>query len=184
MPLAGAPAGALCGQCQRKAPPFDRCIAPFRYEGPLPFMVSALKFRGALNVARVLGELLADRLETRTDPPPEILIPVPLHRRRLAERGYNQALEIARVAAPRLGLAIDQRHCGRVLATAPQSGLDEQERRRNLRGAFKVAGKLPWRRVAVLDDVVTTGSTASEIARILRRAGAERVEVWALARTP
>lgn len=184
LPLEGAPAGALCGQCARRPPEFDRCIATLRYEGPVPYLVSALKFHGGLNAARVLGELMADHLAADVDPRPEILIPVPLHRARLAHRGYNQALEIARAPARRLGIRIDTEHCTRTGATAPQSGLDEHARRRNVRGAFDVRTPLSWRRIAILDDVVTTGSTVSELTRVLRRGGAEHVQVWAAARTP
>jgi len=146
--------------------------------------MALLKFHHRLNVARLLGELLADALETHIDAAPEVLIPVPLHRSRLAQRGYNQALEIARIVARRLGIAIDIRHCTRIGRTAPQTGLDEQTRRRNVRGAFAARGPLPWRRIALVDDVVTTGSTVGELARVLRHAGAEHIEVWVTARTP
>jgi len=183
-PLEAAPAGALCGQCARHPPPFDRCIAALRYEGPVPHLMALLKFHHRLNVARLLGELLADALETHIDAAPEVLIPVPLHRSRLAQRGYNQALEIARIVARRLGIVIDIRHCTRIGRTAPQTGLDEQARRRNVRDAFAARGPLPWRRIALVDDVVTTGSTVGELARVLRHAGAEHIEVWATARTP
>jgi ComF family protein len=112
------------------------------------------------------------------------LVPVPLHPGRLAERGYNQALEIARVLGGGLDLPLDSRCCHRVAATPPQAGLDEVARRRNIRGAFAVHSPLPWSRVAIVDDVVTTGSTVSELARVLRRAGVREIEVWAAARTP
>ncbi len=115
---------------------------------------------------------------------PEVLVPVPLHRARLAERGYNQALEIARVLSRGLGLPVDHGCCERILATLPQAGLDEGARRRNIRGAFSARRPLSWRHLAILDDVVTTGNTVEELARVLRRAGAARIEVWAVARTP
>ncbi len=111
-------------------------------------------------------------------------MPVPLHPGRLAERGYNQAVEIARVLADGLDLPLDSRCCNRVTATSPQAGLDEAARWRNIRGAFVVGTPLRWSRVAIVDDVVTTGSTVSELARVLRRAGALDIEVWAAARTP
>jgi len=178
------PDGALCGPCQRHPPPFDRCIAALRYENPVPTLVGAAKFRGRLNAARLLGELLTERVRSEVDSWPQILIPVPLHPRRLGERGYNQALEIARVPARELALPIDTGNCERIASTAPQAGLDERERRRNIRGAFAVSGPFAWDHVAIVDDVVTTGSTVAELARVLRRAGAVRVEVWAAARTP
>lgn len=183
------PSGTLCGRCQRRAPPFDRCIAALRYETPVPFLVGAAKFRGRLNAARLLGQILARGIDAgapaaRAIPRPDTLVPVPLHPSRLAERGYNQALEIGRTLGHELDLPVDTDCCTRILATSPQTGLDERARHRNISGAFAVTGRLPGSRVAILDDVVTTGSTVAELARVLRRAGAVQVEVWAVARTP
>ncbi len=178
------PEGTLCGPCQRRPPAFERCFAPLRYETPLPFLIGGLKFRGRLNIARLLGQYLAAAIGDLGTPLPEVLVPVPLHRARLAERGYNQALEIARILGRELGIPVDARCCSRVQATQPQAGLDERARRHNIRGAFAAADTLPWRHLALLDDVVTTGSTVSEASRVLLGAGAERVEVWAVARTP
>lgn len=178
------PAGAACGACRRHPPPFDATLAALRYESPVPLLVGAAKFRGQLAAARLLGQLLADAVLAAGGTRPEALIPVPLHPRRLAERGYNQALEIARTVGRILQLPVEAHACRRVLATPPQVDLDEAARRRNIRGAFVVCDPLPWRRIAILDDVVTTGSTVAELARVLRRAGAEETTVWAAARTP
>jgi ComF family protein len=178
------PAGAVCGVCQRRSPPFVRALAALRYETPIPTLVGAAKFRGRLNHARLLGQLLADVAQALPAPWPQALVPVPLHPTRLVARGYNQSLEIARVVGRALDLPVDGACCRRVLATPPQAGLDEPARRRNIRGAFEAQTPLPWQRVAILDDVVTTGSTVIELTRVLRRAGARQVEVWAVARTP
>jgi ComF family protein len=175
--------GVLCGPCQRRAPPYERCIAALRYATPAPTLVGAAKFRGRLNAARLLGQVLAESVRVSGEPLPEVLVPVPLHRARLAERGYNQALEIARVLGRALALPVDHRCSERILATLPQAGLDEGTRRRNIRGAFRARSPLGWRHLAILDDVVTTGSTVEELARVLRRAGADRIAVWAVART-
>ena len=113
---------------------------------------------------------------------PELIIPVPLHKSRLKERGFNQALELARPLGQRFGIPVDIQAIRRTRATAPQSGLDKKERRRNIRGAFELKGKPLARHIAIIDDVVTTGNTVNELARILRRGGATRVEVWAIAR--
>lgn len=132
--------------------------------------------------AKVLGELMAGYfagLATR----PELLIPVPLHPQRYAERGFNQALELARPIARRLDVPMDWSNCVRMRATPHQTGQDARARRANLKGAFAVSGTLQARHVAIVDDVVTTGATVSELARVLRRAGVERVEVWSAART-
>jgi len=179
-----APAAGPCGACQRHPPPFAVCRAAFRYEDPLPALIGGLKFRDRFNLIRLLATLLAETLAGLDDPRPDALVPVPLHPRRLRERGYNQSLELARVIGRRLDLPVDARCCNRVRATPPQAALDQKSRRRNIRGAFAAGGDLGGRHVAVIDDVVTTGSTVGELARTLRRAGCRRVDVWTLARTP
>ncbi len=178
------PAGSLCGACQRRAPPYDHALAALRYEAPVPFLVGGAKFRGRLNGTRLLGQLLADAVAAGAVPLPQVLVPVPLHPKRLAGRGYNQALEIARAVGQALDLPTDTAGCRRVLATPPQAGLDERARRRNVRRAFEAVTPFPWTQVAILDDVVTTGSTVAELARVLRRAGVAKIQVWAVARTP
>ncbi len=176
----GAPSALPCGHCQRHPPPFDELVSACAWQAPVTGFVGGLKFREQLPAARLLGHLLADAVSGR--PPPDVLLPVPLHARRLRQRGYNQAREIARFTARRLGLPIDPTLVKRTRPTPPQQGLHARERRRNLRGAFALTGALPGKHVAIVDDVVTTGSTVGEIARLLRRAGAERVVVWAAAR--
>lgn len=181
---AASPADGLCGSCQRRAPPFVRTLAALRYETPVPALVAAMKFNGRLNHARLLGQLLADAARALATPWPQVLVPVPLHRQRLAVRGFNQSTEIGRVVGRALELPLDTSAVRRVLATPPQVGLDEPARRRNIRGAF--AASRPWSgaRVAILDDVVTTGATVTELSRVLLQAGAESVEVWTAVRTP
>lgn len=176
-------AGQLCGHCQRQPPAFDRVIAPFRYAAPLDHLVQRLKFHQDLAMARLLGQLLAEHLARQPGPRPALLLPVPLHRRRLAERGYNQSLEIGRVLRARLDIPLAPALARRVRHTEAQTTLPARGRRGNLRGAFRLAaaGPLPAH-VAILDDVLTTGSTAGELARLLRAAGARQVEVWVLAR--
>jgi len=178
-----APAGSLCGPCQRRPLPFDACIAPFLYQFPLPQLAVGLKFHGRLGLSRLLGELLAEALSARNAPPPRALIPVPLHPSRLRERGYNQALEIARALVRVAPMPLAPQWVERTRATRPQTELEGLARRRNLRGAFAVAAgvRIPAE-VALLDDVITTGATAGELARVLKRHGAERVEVWAVVR--
>ena len=185
LPLpAERPAGALCGECQRRTPPFTLCHAAFRYEEPLPALVGGGKFLARLNLLRLLGQCLASDLHAQGAEMPELILPVPLHPKRLRERGYNQALEIARTVGRELAIPVDTHSCARVLATTPQTGLEQKERRRNVRGAFRMLRPLDTESVAILDDVVTTGSTVSELARVLLKAGVQRVDVWAVARTP
>jgi ComF family protein len=185
LPLpAEGPAGTLCGGCQGRPPPFTACHAAFRYEGPLPALVGGAKFSGRMNLLRLLGKCLAITLHERGAEMPELILPVPLHVSRLRERGYNQALEVARTLGRELSIPVDTGSCVRVLATTPQSGLEQKERRRNVRGAFRLLRPVGVKRVAILDDVMTTGSTLSELASVLLKGSVERVDAWAVARTP
>jgi ComF family protein len=178
------PAGVRCATCQRRAPPFDLSLTAFRYEGAIPWLVTGAKFRRRLDQARLLGQCLTERIRDLDPPRPQVLVPVPLHPARQRMRGYNQSLEIARVVGRELDLPIDHESCARIQSTPPQTGLAERERRRNLRGAFALARPIAWTRVAVIDDVVTTGTTVAELSRLLRKAGVEQIQIWAVARTP
>ena len=179
---AGTPIGAACGRCLERPPWFDAASVPFRYAYPLDHLVRDFKYHGRLAYARVLGTVLADHVRALAAPVPECLVPVPLHPARHRERGFNQSSEIARHVARHLGIALDERLCRRTRATADQTALTAKERRRNLRGAFALERPLRARHVAVVDDVLTTGSTVEELARTLKRGGVERVSVWAVAR--
>jgi ComF family protein len=175
----------LCGECLERAPPFAAAVAPFVYAHPLDMLTTRLKFGRNLAAGRVLGELWVDALRDARPALPHALVPVPLHADRLRERGYNQALELARPLAAALQIPLRDDLLLRTRATSAQSNLDAIARRKNLRGAFSVAADaaLPAH-VAVVDDVMTTGATLRECARTLLRAGTERVDVWALARAP
>jgi ComF family protein len=181
LPLA-APEPRLCGACQNRPPAFDAAFALLRYEEPVGHLVRSLKFGARYPAARLLGTLLAERLRGRVDLP-EAIIPVPLHESRYRKRGFNQAIEIARSVSRRLDIPLDLTACRRIRATPAQARLPARERRRNLRKAFAARPGLAYRHVAILDDVVTTGTTVNEVARTLRRAGVEKIEVWACART-
>lgn len=183
--LVPLPDGMVCGDCERRQPPFERCLTAFRYEGAIPFLITGAKFRGRLNAARLLGQCLAEHARESLDESdwPEVLIPVPLHPRRQRIRGYNQALEIARVTGRELSIPLEPRLAVRTRSTPPQTELTARARRRNIRGAFKTATDLKGRYLAVVDDVMTTGGTVTELSQALIDAGAARVDVWAVART-
>ncbi|WMC10364.1 ComF family protein [Oceanimonas pelagia] len=170
-------AGARCGHCQKRPPPWQRMQVLAPYEAPFNRLVHDLKYHGRLLNGRLLGQLLAERL---LPPWPEAVLPVPLHWWRRLRRGGNQAEEIARGLPP--ALTVDHRLLRRVRATAAQTHLSKAERRRNLTGAFTTAS-CPYRHVALLDDVITTGATMAELTRLLQAHGVERVEVWAVCRT-
>jgi len=179
------PDNSICGVCLQKRPRYHASLCAFRYTYPIDHLVRAFKFHGRLAYGRVLGELLSVALSNaHRDAWPALLIPVPLADARFRERGFNQAIELGRIVAARLRIPLRPDLVLRTRMTREQTGLDSKARRKNLRGAFAVGSPLPAKHVAIIDDVVTTGSTANELARVLRRAGAKRIEVWAVARTP
>ena len=171
-----------CGACLKQPPPFAATQAAFVYAFPLDRLLLRFKFHGDLAAGRLLAQLLGDRLVD--DERPQVLVPVPLHRSRLRERGYDQALELAKSLSRRTGIPLRARQLRRVHATARQSELGLSARQRNLRGAFAVAGHALPKHVALIDDVMTTGATLRECAQTLLRSGVERVDVWVVARAP
>jgi ComF family protein len=182
LPLQSTSAGVLCGRCQTRLPRFDSSSIPFVYAYPLDHLIQRLKFANHVACGRVCGTLVGRVLLERNVVLPEVIIPVPLGLRRYRHRGYNQAHEIARAISRVVGVPVRSDFMKRVRETSEQVGLKRKERRRNVRGAFELARKLTAKRIAIVDDVVTTGSTVNEIARVLRRAGAEHIQVWAVAR--
>jgi ComF family protein len=175
-----SPAGAVCGRCLTRPPPYDATTAALAYRFPADVLVQALKFRGELALAPLLGDLLARRVSGKGV---DLLVPVPLAPRRLRERGYNQALEIARQAAAVTGLRLAPDACRRTRETSEQMGLALDEREGNVRGAFDCPQLVGGTTVAVVDDVMTTGATLAEVAAAFKRAGAARVLNWVVART-
>lgn len=175
-----------CGGCVRKPPAFAWTLAPYRYAFPLDRLLSRFKYSGDLASGRLLAELVGDALEQepRLGAHDLVVVPMPLARDRLVERGYNQALELARPLAHRLGLPLAIDGLVRRRSTPRQAGLSARERRRNVRGAFSASTAVKGRRVLLVDDVMTTGSTLRECARVLRRAGASEVGVVVVARAP
>lgn len=176
VPLAG---GSLCGACLDRPPRFDQVEAVFAYRFPVDALIHAYKYGGRLALARVLGELLARHVARDVD----AIVPMPLARGRLAERGFNQALEIARVTAAATGIALIADACRKTADTPPQAALPWKERARNVRRAFVCDADFDGGRIAVVDDVLTTGATLNELARVLRKAGAANVRGWVVART-
>ena len=181
LPLATA--ALMCGECQRRAPPWSAAWAPFRYGWPLDRLESRYKFGADLAAGRVLSTLW--QREPCPIDLPQLLLTVPLHHSRLRQRGYNQALELARPLVRELGVPLRHDVLQRLRRTDAQTELDAIGRRRNVRGAFAMRPgiELPAH-IAILDDVMTTGATLAECARVLKRHGVRRVDVWALARAP
>lgn len=177
-----AAVNSLCGHCQQSPPTYDHAFSLFQYSHPASKLILRLKFNAKLNMARLLGELMAEHLQQRRQDLPQLIIPVPLHRWRLCGRGFNQALELARPVARKLGIPIDYQSCVRTRKTAVQSKLPAKEKRANVKGAFSVIKPIQARHVAIMDDVMTTGHTLEEVAKVLRQAGVERIDVWVVAR--
>ena len=145
--------------------------------------ISRLKFNRALHYAPLLASIFNRQLSQRSTNTPDCIIPVPLHPSRQRDRGFNQSLEIARLVSKMTGIPVEKSLCKRIRSTPFQSGLNAVTRNRNVKNAFQVVKKSHYRHVAIFDDVVTTGSTVNELARVLKKAGVEIIEVWAIART-
>jgi len=175
---------SICGECQREPPPVTRTFCFGLYQAPLDYLILQLKFHAQLAVAPLLAGLLAQKIRGAEPQLPLALIPVPLHPARLAERGYNQAGELARALGHELGLPTLSNLVRRKRHTEAQSALPAKERRKNMRDAFEVVGSDVPTHVAIVDDVMTTGTTVWEMAKTLKQAGAQRVDAWIIARTP
>ncbi|MDD5329921.1 MAG: ComF family protein [Sulfuricella sp.] len=182
-PICALPAldGHVCGSCLRHPPAFGHTLAAFSYGFPIDRLLQAFKYAGSLALAEALAEPLAHLAAKH--PKPELLLPMPLHPARLKERGFNQALEIARPISRRLDIPLAADACRRTRDTPSQAGLKWQQRRGNVRGAFACDLDLTGKKVAILDDVMTTGSTLDELSRVLLKRGAAEVSAWVVART-
>ncbi|WP_223668628.1 ComF family protein [Kangiella shandongensis] len=174
---------SYCGVCIKRPPPYQQVITASRYHFPVDKALSDLKFNNQLHYARSLSHLLQKKIQAAYDEAsrPEALVAIPLHPKRLSTRGFNQSELIAQhleksLAIPRF------KALARVKDTPHQIGLSEKQRRKNLNNAFELQQPLP-KKVALVDDVVTTGSTVSEAAKLCLKNGVDRVDVWCLAKT-
>jgi len=180
----------LCRNCEIDLPWVNaslpnNIIAVFYYQYPIDHLISALKFANKLIYAKVLGELMADRLvySYKCGSFPEVIVPVPLHKYRLRERGYNQALELARPIAKQLNIPIDFNSCVRIKHTEAQSLVPAKQRQKNVKNAFEVSKNFSAQHVAVIDDVITTGNTIRELSKVLLQSGVSRIDLWCCAKT-
>ena len=182
------PAGVQrCGACLRHPPAFDRALAAVDYDHPWDGLITHFKFHAALDLADTLAATLAEAWQREPGPLPDLLLPAPLSPQRLRERGFNQAWELARRVGRRLRCRTDARLLLRIRDTAHQVDLALDRRSANVRGAFALeplrAHAVRGLHVTVVDDVMTTGATAGEMAAALKQAGAARVDIWVVART-
>jgi len=169
-----------CGSCLKNPPAFTRTIAALRYTFPVDALIHALKYQSNLAIAPVLANLLLEK--TSAAKKPDFIVPMPLHPKRLKERGFNQALEIARYISSHNKITLLPDTCMRVRDTAAQTKLPWKDRQKNIRDAFSCKMDFSSKHVAVVDDVMTTGATLNEISKVLRQCGAEEVSGWMVAR--
>ncbi|MEO5694273.1 MAG: phosphoribosyltransferase family protein [Usitatibacter sp.] len=190
---AASSAGLVCAECESRLPAcdpeaaqglthraaFDHAFAAFEYRFPMDRLVQRFKFSGDLAMGKWLALQLAQRAAPL--PPPDWIVAPPLTAARLRARGFNQALEIAKVVGKVVGARVDVAAVVKLRETAPQPSLGGRARRRNLRGAFECRRVFAGEHVAIVDDVLTTGATCEAMARVLKDAGAGRVSAWAVA---
>jgi len=179
----------LCGECRPRPPPQQAALAPLRYVFPVDSLIAGLKYHRQLAHAPVLSQFLLEAIQAADKPLPQLILPVPLHPQRLADRGYNQALEIARPLAKTLGLPLETRLIHRERHTRAQRSLTAVARRHNLEQVFaldrnRLAALGHPTHIAIVDDVLTTGATVGAMASLLQRHGVTDIDVWCVARTP
>ena len=172
----------LCGDCLNKPPAFDKTYAPYIHQGAIRYLINQCKFNAAYKNTRLLGLLLANHLRIQADSLPELIIPVPLHPKRYRQRGFNQTLEIAKIVARELSIPIDNSCCIHLKNTPHQISLTAKQRHKNIHNAFQMVGTPKATHIAILDDVMTTGATANELAKTIKTSGVSLVDVWVCAR--
>ncbi len=182
-PLAVATPQALCGRCLRRPPIYDSAWSPFLYRQPLEWMIQRFKFDAKLFIGQLLAELAIQRFPS-SPAGAQCIIPVPLHRQRYRERGFNQSRVLASVFSRHTGLPVDDHSCRKLRSSPPQIGSTAAERRKHVKQTFHFDNRHAYHHIVILDDVITTGSTVSEMTRIMKLAGVARVDVWSIARAP
>ena len=193
-PMCGIPmpdsSATLCARCMQKPPPFDCCLSAFAYTYPVNHIIQRIKYNHRIELIKPVTPFLTDiLLDHYLDRPwPEIIVPTPLHKKRIRSRGFNQSLLLAKAIHQALPVnsrcQLADRFVYKHRNTAPQQSLPAKARRKNIKGAFCVKSDMNVRHVAIVDDVVTTAETVSELSRELKKRGVQQVDVWCLARTP
>lgn len=176
------PDDQVCGTCLQKPPAYTRTIAALSYTFPVDALIQSLKYQANLAMAPILAQLIVKKL-SKTPHKPDILIPMPLHPARLRARGFNQAMELGRFISKQMDIPLLADGCQRKKNTSPQTGLPWKARQSNIRNAFECTMAFSGKHVGVVDDVMTTGTTLNELAKILRRQGAAEISNWIVART-
>ena len=171
----------LCGQCLSHPPEQDLSFSLFRYHASIKHLIADLKYHDKLYLTQLFSHLMSEQLKHR--PLPHCLIPIPLHPKRLRQRGYNQSVELAKTLSKQLGIPVSNRYLSRIINTVPQASLPFKHRKNNIQHAFKLMSSNVPLHIALIDDVLTTGHTANIAAKLLRQKGVKIIEVWTIART-
>jgi ComF family protein len=172
---------AVCGECQIRPPDFDNTHVSFAYQEPIRHLIHGLKFSSRFVNARLLATLMADQLQTIPNKP-DLLIPVPLHPQRYRQRGFNQSIVLTRHLSKILLIPTNLNNCHRIRNNIPQAELGAKQRRRNLRRTFSAQPLTDIKSVAIIDDVMTTGSTVRALATVLKHSGVDNIQIWVCAR--
>jgi len=171
----------LCGSCQKHPPSVDKTFSLFHYKTPVDHLIKQLKFNHSIIPADLFGKLMAKAIAQQNITLPDALIPIPLHSNRIRERGFNQAIEIARPLAKAFKIPLINNRVIRSKHTRPQTDCSAKERSNNLKNSFNCITPLPYQRVAIIDDVISTGTTINEVAKILKQQGVKEVYAWSCA---
>ena len=176
--------GNICGSCLAASPRFDSTHALFTYDFPLDRLLQQYKYKESLQLAHTFATMFYQKLSSLDNTHHiDVIMPMPMHNKRLQERGFNQALELARILAKLTKFPLDYNACQRVKLTPPQASLPLKERTKNIRGVFTCTNDLHGLNIAIVDDVMTTGASLDELAKTLKLAGAAHIECWVIART-
>ena len=174
---------SVCGRCFFDKPPFTRCHSSFVYTYPIDRLILDFKEHRKLYIGNLLATLLLKTFPENFTPP-DLLVPVPLHKSAQKRRGFNQSLEIANVLSDKWSVPVDARNCKRIVKTTTQKSLHPKDRAKNIQGAFAIKNPYQGERIAIVDDVVTTGATVTEFARLIMDNGAASTDIICIARTP
>jgi ComF family protein len=174
----------LCGKCQKHKSSFDQVFSPFLYQQDMVKLIHQFKYHGKLFMGKTLAELFLQKYKRYHNAhSPELIIPVPLHLKRLKHRGFNQANEVALYLSKKMSIKLDNTLVERIKLTHTQRGLNLKQRKANLKGAFAKTGKrFTQKHIVLVDDVMTTGNTVNEMAKVLKQSGVKQVDVWTIAR--
>jgi ComF family protein len=180
-PMPSINSASVCGECQIRPPDFDSTHASFAYQEPIRHLIHGLKFSARFVNARLLATLMAEQLQALASKP-TLLVPVPLHSQRYRHRGFNQSIELTKHLSRQLQIPYSLNSCHRIRNNIPQADLGAKQRRRNLHRTFSAGQLSSIESVAIIDDVMTTGSTVRAVAKVLKRSGVSKIQVWVCAR--